>query len=424
MRVLIWFCVIVLANSAQSVMAHQEGGALAALSAGARSYRLLATQISPLEKLDASALSANQRPSQNLKIAYARFAHAQYQQALSALAPLALAIDELLAKPNSANLAKARKAWLAARPAYLYTEVFRFYEGPIDADFGVDQATGLAAQTPKNYESRINAWPLNEAVLDYVKGAPSAGLVQNLALPLSATNILALDQTADESDVTTGWHAIEFLLWGQDFASNGPGDRAVSDFADTSETNARRRLLLQLLLSMLAQDLSALANAWDLARSDSYASKFIQIDAYEAIGRMLTGAAMLAGNELASQRLTVALDSGTQEDEHSCFSDSSSSDFRAGVAGISILFGDDGAGLISALEKLDALAAKRLRTALATAEKAVAKIAAPFDQVLTSKVDSAKRNDAEQAALALQHLAKEIASAGRSFGVLVSVPGL
>lgn len=415
MRNAVWFFLLVGLSALSPVNAHdQEGGAIAALSAGARSYRLLTSQNLPLDQID----------SQGIKSAYAKFAYRQHLAAATAVSPLEIAITTFLERPDRKTLANARKAWLSARPAYLHTEIFRFYEGPIDASFVKPNALRAQLKGAGNYESRINAWPLNEAALDYVKGSPNSGLVQNLALPMTASSILAMDQARDESDVTTGWHAIEFLLWGQDFARNGAGNRPASDFAATSAVNERRRLLLQTLVSMLRQDLTALADAWDPARSDNYFTKFVQIDAYEAIGRMLTGAAMLAGNELASERLSVALDSGTQEDETSCFSDSSSNDLRAGVAGVAMLFDDDGAGLLEALAIVDPSASKRLRAALGAAIEAVAQIATPFDQVLASNADSTARANAEQAVTALQALAKEISTAGRSFGVLVSVPGL
>ena len=95
-----------------------------------------------------------------------------------------------------------------------------------------------------------------------VEGAPAGGIVNDPAVELTAESILALDQAADEADVTTGWHAIEFLLWGQDLSATGPGARPVSDFLAGQGNNDRRRLYLQTVTAMLADDLDALAAAW------------------------------------------------------------------------------------------------------------------------------------------------------------------
>ena len=130
-----------------------------------------------------------------------------YQAAVAAAQSLDQAVDELLANPGDATLAAAREAWVKARQPYLQTEVFRFYDGPIE-----------------DVEGQINAWPMNEAAIDYVKDDPKAGLI-NSDKDLTIDAIKAANQADDEANVTTGWHAIEFLLWGQDFSTDGPGAR-------------------------------------------------------------------------------------------------------------------------------------------------------------------------------------------------------
>ena len=102
------------------------------------------------------------------------------------------------------TLADARKAWTASRPAYMRTEAFRFYDGPIE-----------------RVEGEINPWPVNEAYIDYVQGAPASGVVNDLSWKLDAEELEEKNQKQDEADVTIGWHAIEFLLWGQDLSADG-----------------------------------------------------------------------------------------------------------------------------------------------------------------------------------------------------------
>lgn len=381
-----------------------EGGAIAALSANARNYRLLSLQTDPLQSVD----------QLSMKRSYVAHAFTSYQSAHRELQLLRRAVRALLDKPSAKTLAAARRSWREARPSYLHTEIFRYFDGPIDAP--------ALAGSDAGPEPRINAWPLNEAVIDYVDGNLQAGLIQDLSAPITEQSIRERNQVSDEADVTAGWHAIEFLLWGQDRSTRGPGDRPFNDFVPGSPTTDRRRTYLFVLLEMLDADLQSQVSAWDPQRPDGYAARFLQLDGYEALGRMLTGAATYASTELSSERLSVALDSNSQEDEHSCFSDTSTEDLRAGVDGLRKLFSPEGGNLLGVLSKTGAQPAIELKQALDRARAAVAKMAVPFDRVLNSKADSRERQHAEQAVLSLQKLAQQIAVAGRSAGVLISAP--
>ena len=74
-------------------------------------------------------------------------------------------MDAFLADPNETTLAAAKEAWLAAQEPYGQTEAYRFYGGPIDDADGP--------------EPLLNAWPLDEAYVDYVEGAPEAGIINS-----------------------------------------------------------------------------------------------------------------------------------------------------------------------------------------------------------------------------------------------------
>jgi putative iron-regulated protein len=354
-------------------------------------------------------------------LAHADLVHRSYGDAERAATELAQAIDALLAAPDQSHLDAARIAWLSARRPYLRTEAFRFYDGPIDRPEGEGHAAGP--------EPRINAWPLNEAVIDYVEGDPKAGLVNAVDVPLTRASILSRDQVSDEADVTTGWHAIEFLLWGQDRAADGPGTRPPSDFAPGDAANDRRRTYLKELVKLLREDLAGLLREWDRGRAGSYGAWFAALPQTEALGRAITGAATLAGVELASERLTVALDSGSQEDEQSCFSDSTRQDFIEGVAGIRAVWlaGSDrvpDASLAALVATRDPALAARIKGLFADADARVAALAQPFDSVLAQAPGSKARADAEGASEALRSLAIGLRDAGRSLGVLVIVPGI
>jgi len=368
-----------------------------------------------LNSTDPNAFNFDAKPQ---VVAYSTLVYESYKASHAAAVTLQKSIDAFLANPTAVTLARARFAWMNARIPYLQTETFRFYDGPIDfAD---------AAKNEEGPEGHINAWPLNEAFIDYVKGKPNSGLINDGKVKLTAAAILEKDQASDEADVTTGWHAIEFLLWGQDMSATGPGDRKASDYTPGKGNNDRRRLYLKTVTGMLVDDLAGLVKAWEPGKSDNYAAKFAALDQREALGRIITGMAMLAGHELMSERLAVALDSGDQEDEHSCFSDTTRNDFIYDVRGIrNVWFGDvgsyNGAGIDELLGKVDPALNAKVIGLLNRAEAAVAALPQPFDQVLASPKGSPERKTAEEAVAAFRDLAAALKDAGGKLGVLISV---
>jgi putative iron-regulated protein len=342
--------------------------------------------------------------------AYVDLVSDSYAKAAQGTGALKDAIDALINEPTDAKLASAREAWVNARPAYLVTEAYRFYDGPIEA-----------------IEGEINAWPMNEAAVDYVEGNPKAGIINASAGPLTISTLVKANQANDEADVTTGWHAIEFLLWGQDLSLDGPGNRPVSDYAPGTAANDRRRTYLGLVAEKLDHDMATLREAWDSEKADSYASKFKALEPREAIGRMINGMAILAGFEFMSARLAVGLDSGDQEDEHSCFSDTTHQDFVYDLAGIRAVWTGDGAGkeragLDELVRSIDKSTADKVDALLADAEARINALGNPWDRVLASDPESPKRKAAEEAVMLLTALGKGLTDAGSKLGVLVLIP--
>ncbi|NJN32658.1 MAG: iron-regulated protein [Synechococcales cyanobacterium RM1_1_8] len=348
---------------------------------------------------------------------YAELVYRNYQDSSQQVDRMGAAIAAFLAQPNATTHAAAQQAWVKARQSYLQTEAFRFYEGPIDF---VNAETGQEGP-----EGRINAWPMNEAFIDYVKGNPSSGIINNKGLEISLKSILDNDQVSDEADVTTGWHAIEFLLWGQDFNPNGPGQRSYQDFVSDRGNNNRRRAYLQLVTQQLLDDLSFLEAEW-MPRQGSYRAEFVQQDAQETVGKIFTSLATLSAFEMSSERIAVALDSGNQEDEHSCFSDTTHQDFVFNALGIQNVYlgnyGDyDGLGFDELVARLDPGTHQRIVAALGETERAIANINAPFDQVLASSPDSDAREEVEQAITALENQADAFVALGSVLGVNVEI---
>ncbi len=345
-----------------------------------------------------------------------------YTSAHQAAQRLQGSIGRFLKSPTATTLADARSAWVSARVPYLKTEAFRFYDGPIDLKSPQGEEEGP--------EIHINAWPLNEAFIDSVKGNPKAGLINDRTVPITRAAILERDQVSDEADVTTGWHAIEFLLWGQDLSATGPGDRKASDYTPGKGNNDRRRMYLKTVTDMLVEDIGGLAKAWDPAGKDNYASFFRGLEEREALGRMFAGIASLSGFELMSERLAVALDSGDQEDEHSCFSDTTWQDFLFNIRGIREVY--SGGAATPAGASLQALVGQRapeinaqVLAALATVEAAAEALPRPFDRdVLGAPAGSEGRKAAEKLIKDLTQLAMKLQDAGAALGVLVTVPAV
>ncbi len=334
---------------------------------------------------------------------YIKLVFDSYEKAADDAKLLQASVDAFLAAPSEATLAAARKAWIEARPAYLRTEAFRFYDGPIEA-----------------VEGEINAWPMNEAYVDYVEGRPDAGLINDKSVNLDVDGLEGLNQKQDEADVTIGWHAVEFLLWGQDLSATGPGNRPFTDYIAGQGNNDRRRAYLKLVTDQLAHELHELEEKWEIDYPNNYATTFKAMPQREALGRMVNGMAILAGFEFMSERLGVALDSGDQEDEHSCFSDTTKQDFVNDLEGIKRVWTE--AKLLDLVKSRDAQLADRVSGLLADAETKIAALGDPWDQVLAAAKESPERKDAEAVVTALQDLAKGLTDVGSNLGVLVLIP--
>jgi putative iron-regulated protein len=347
--------------------------------------------------------------------AYATLVHASYLAAHAAAVRLQDAVSALLADPSAAVLEAARAAWIDARAAYVPTEAFMFYAGPVDG--------------PEGPAPRLGAWPIDPGFIDYVEGDPDSGLVNDPAQPLSRFAIVGLNQADDPTHVTAGWHVIEFLLWGEDLSAEGPGARPASDYAPGIGNNDRRRTYLQTVTQLLVLDLSTLVAQW-APGANNYAAAVLAMDQRNAIGRAFNGMAVLAGYEVGLRRLGGGLFRGGAEFEQSRFSDNTAQDIVNALAGArNVYLGSSdgtasGAGFDALLGEIAPEINDRVLAAFAAAEAAVAAIDSPFDAVLASPPGSSARADADAAIDALTQLADALRTAGNRLGVLVVVPGV
>ena len=347
---------------------------------------------------------------------YAAGVHASYEASLASAQEMDAAIDAFLAEPTEATLEAAKQAWLTARDDYGPTEAFRFYGGPID-----DEETGT--------EGLINAWPLDEAYIDYVEGNPDAGVVNDPAgFPtIDADLLVSLNEQGGEANISTGWHAIEFLLWGQDLSLDGPGARPASDY--TTAANAERRgRYLAVASDLLITHLSELVAAW-ADNADNYRAEFVALESDEALRRIITGIGELSRGELAGERMNVAYSERSQEDEHSCFSDNTTADIVGNARGIDMVLtgrypgGVAGTGILDLISAADSDLGEQLRSEVDAGLAAVEAIPAPFDQHLVDGVsDEAPGRMAVLTGIeALETQTESIVAGAEAIGVTINV---
>lgn len=260
---------------------------------------------------------------------YADIAQAGYEDSLITARALQEAVAALVADPSEATLAAARTAWLAARDPYQQTEVYRFGNPIVD-----------------DWEGKVNAWPLDEGLIDYVDTSyagptdenelAAANVIANPALRIAGQEVDAgtitpalIADTLNEADgietnVARGYHAIEFLLWGQDLNGTGPGagDRPFTDYAQgeacTGGNCDRRADYLTAATDLLISDLEEMAAAW---AEDGAARAAVTADPDAGLVAMLTGMGSLSYGEQAGERMRLGLMLNDPEEEHDCFSD-------------------------------------------------------------------------------------------------------
>ena len=268
-----------------------------------------------------AALAAEPTADAVLKT-YADIALAGYEDALTTAKALDAATDALIATPSEATLEAARAAWKAARPSYQQTEAFRFGNAIIDA-----------------WEGKVNAWPLDEGLIDYVDAASygtesdenglyTANVIANSRIVIDGAEVDATEITPAflrdtlqeaggiESNVATGYHAIEFLLWGQDLHGTGPGagERPFTDYS-TAEHADRRGQYLDAATDLLVTDLEEMVADWQEGGPARSAL------AESGLPTIFTGMGSLSFGELAGERMKLGLLLHDPEEEHDCFSD-------------------------------------------------------------------------------------------------------
>ena len=351
---------------------------------------------------------------------YAEIVVASYEDSITAAQELQTSINAFVAAPSEVTLGEAQLAWRDSRPPYLQTEVYRFYNGPID-----NEETGP--------EGLLNAWPLDEAYIDYVADDAASGIVNDATVTIDADTLVGLNEGAGEAEnVSTGYHAVEFLLWGQDMSETGPGERPftdyISDGTGTADNQERRAEYLTTSTDLIITHLQDVLDQW--VAGGEYRTEWDGLTNTEGLTRVMTGMIILSGFETGGERLQAALDTGEQEDEHSCFSDNTHVDMIEDVRGVqNVWLGTyqridgtviNGVGVRDVVEAVNADLATQITDQIATALAAANALQVPFDQEISFD-NSEGRERVTTLVTELRSLESMLEDAFREFGLDVPV---
>ncbi len=352
------------------------------LLAGLCAGYLFSSYVTTLEKNDTKEFIKWARVVDN----YVAIAQLNYSDSLATALELRTAVKSFVSSPSENSLQAAKKKWKLARKYYQQTEVFRFGNPEVDA-----------------WEGKVNAWPLDEGLIDYVDQSSypgsdnpyaQANIIANPMLSLSGkqldtteltpTTLKALHEIDGvESNVATGYHAIEFLLWGQDLNGHktGPGNRPFSDFDPANCTGgncARRAKYLTAVTDLLIEDLRDITQQWSFG--GTIWKRFQTEESLVSIGRVVTGLGSLSYGELAGERTKLGLLLGDPEEEQDCFSDNTHASHFFNVVGLNnILTGTyqsfdgkkiEGPGVVDLVQDVDPKKAATLREAFAHSQRA------------------------------------------------------
>jgi putative iron-regulated protein len=353
------------------------------------------------------AIDSTPIPAEEVAKFYVVLAHARYSESLEAAKQLFDALNRFVREPSAVTHEEAKAAWIAAHRVYSTAEVFRFGNPNVDA-----------------WETRVNAWPIDEGFLDYV----SPGYAYEGGNPHALYNLIASDFqiaasfitearsetdpkagvyrgfTDNETNVATGYHAIEFLLWGQDLNDDprASGQRPYTDYVVGTGANAGRRgEYLVAVGGILVADLLEAVQDWDPANPVLYSKLFRDLPVEDRLDRIILGMGGLSNAELAGERILVSLLASDQEEEQSCFSDTTHLGIHENALSIETIYlgrheRRDGAvvsgpSLSDLVAKIDPALDARLKSQFARTREAVGKVVnraetvEPFDRMILAE---------------------------------------
>jgi putative iron-regulated protein len=352
---------------------------------------------------------------------HADIAYATYSDSKSAALTLQESVNAFIAEPTESNLLQAKVAYKALRIPYQQSEIMRF-DSMITVGKGLDSDGGPASVD--EWEGQVNAWPLDE---NHIVNIIAGGETINRDLLLSQNGA-----EENEANVTTGIHAVEFMLWGSDLNGTeaGSGERPAFDFAidgTCADSECQRRAqYLKAATDLLVDDLTEMTAEWSpTAKKTNGTLAHNFINSPLAIDYMVGSMIAMATDELASARMGSGLGLGDPEEEHDCFSDLShlaiyhnfqgvknafygtykSSTYNISGASLSVLVNKKNVGTYEAIDTALVSIEAKMADILFAGERAENPI--KFDQIIGQSSNGIERLIAENAVTELISLDTE-----------------
>lgn len=342
---------------------------------------------------------------------YAVLLDANYEDTISKMEAFKTSVDAFVASPSADGYDAMKQAWLEARIPYGQSEFSRFYGGPLD------QAQGA-----------MNEWPIDENYVDYTTGNPQGGIINDVTQYPEITGLVLTSLTGKggTENLATGFHATEFLIWGQrPDQTAGPGERPYTDYVDngTATNQDRRRTYLQTATTLLVEDMRAVEAEWHLDDPQSYVAGFVAAKPVDSLTKIYRGFSQMAISELYYERLSNPYRSKDRKDEESCFSESTLHDLVANAKGLENVYSGTygslkGASLSDLIRAKDPKLDSDLKDQLAAIRKAIEAIPDPFDHAVLADPASAESQKVQAAIDACKPLTDLLDQGATALGIV------
>lgn len=335
---------------------------------------------------------------------------------------LGTAVDTLIATPTEANLEAARTAWVASRAHYMLVEGARFYDGPIDIE-------------PPGHEGALNSWPLDEAYIDYTTNKETGEVDETQGfinkpdlLPtdsITAEKLDELNTQGGDENISNGYHAIEFLLWGQATKDVGPGTRPASDYdpAGPRKNADRRGKYLKVATESVIVHLTDIHGQW--TPGAAYRTEFVG-GGLDSIAKALSGLGKLSKGEMAGERISAAYQSKERRDQHDCFSSVTLLDYQRDLEGIQAMYlgdyaGKDGPGIDTLVAAVDPELDARLKAQLQKSVDLIKAVPGSFEEAIIGADDAPGRQALQAVIASLRAQGDMFAEAATALGLSIEV---
>jgi putative iron-regulated protein len=275
--------------------------------------------------------------AKEIALEYVQQIDTDFKQAGIEIEKFQSSIATLTDQTNIENLNLSKQAWLNAHSAYELTTLHRYYATQL---MGEQDSLVLM-----QLQYQINHWPIVPGYIDYVDGYPDSGIVHDINVNLNADSLREQHGFFDVSEVTLGFHAIEFLLWGYDADSVA---RPATDFDAVLEltpkeiesgytleqlSNNRRRLFLSVVVDTLVKDFLALQSLW-LAEEPSISQRIESISGTELIVILADSMSAMLTQELLQRSLYPMLNGDFVESVQSPYSRSTQNAVSSQLSGL------------------------------------------------------------------------------------------